>query len=180
MSRFIQTQAIVVKRTNYADADRFVTLLTHDLGKISAIAKGVRRISSRKRPVLEPFNVAKVSLLTTKMGFMIGEAVLVEEFTHLKTSLSKIAMASQLLEIVEGLVAEEEAHPDIFGMVYDQLTQIDIGTSSKQVQISAVGQILESLGFGTVEGEVLLKNHIESITLKKLRSKQFYLQLPLH
>lgn len=55
MSQTIRTQAIVLRRTNYGEADRIIQLLTPDHGKLSAIAKGVRREKSKLAGAVEPF-----------------------------------------------------------------------------------------------------------------------------
>ncbi|KKU23266.1 MAG: repair protein RecO protein [Microgenomates group bacterium GW2011_GWA1_46_15] len=48
--RTVSTEGIVLKRMNVGEADRFVTIFTRDLGKISALAKGVRTAVRRWSP----------------------------------------------------------------------------------------------------------------------------------
>ncbi|MHB1865087.1 MAG: DNA repair protein RecO [Candidatus Saccharimonadales bacterium] len=59
------TKAIVLKRLNYGDSDRIITILTPDFGKISLLAKGVRKIKSKLAGGIELFAVFDA-------GFIMG------------------------------------------------------------------------------------------------------------
>ena len=56
------TDAIVLSRFDYGEADRIMTLLTPVQGKFKAIAKGVRRPTSRLGGALEPLAELRVAL----------------------------------------------------------------------------------------------------------------------
>ena len=58
-----QTLGIVLKRTNYGEADRIVTMLTKDFGKIQVMAKGVRRERSKLAGGIEPFSISEISIV---------------------------------------------------------------------------------------------------------------------
>ena len=62
--RSYRTQAIVLGHIEYGEADRILKLFTFEQGKITAIAKGVRKIRSRKAGHLEPFT--RVNLFLAK------------------------------------------------------------------------------------------------------------------
>lgn len=176
MNKYIHTQALVIKRHNYNEADRFITLLTRDYGKISCLAKGVRKISSRKRSSLEPLNVAKVAMIETKSGYILTEATALINFNSLRQTLPRLTQASQFLEIVDGLIAEAEPHEWLYHQTISIIKAIDEGICDRQTQLLAIRDILVELGFGVPPGdEVVLKNHIEEITQRPLRSKHFYL-----
>lgn len=61
MMKQFKTKAIVLRRTNYGEADRIINFITEDYGKIGAIAKGVRRPKSKMAGALEPFLEATVT-----------------------------------------------------------------------------------------------------------------------
>jgi DNA repair protein RecO (recombination protein O) len=62
MNRFT-TQGIILARTNYAEADRILTFLTPDHGKVQAIAKGVRKQKSKLAGGIELFSISHLTLL---------------------------------------------------------------------------------------------------------------------
>ena len=176
-SRFIRTEAVVIKRTNYADADRFVTFFSSTLGKISARARGVRKMNSRKRSSLEPMNHVKIHLIKSNYGYLITESVLVESFSDTKTTLPRLTQAMQLLEIVDNLTAEEEDHPGIYRELLKTLHILNYAHADKEYMVDMVKYVLDELGFGYPNNsEVGLKAHIEEISQKRLVTKKFMLQ----
>ena len=58
------TKGIVIGRTNFGEADRIVRFFTPDRGKLSAIAKGIRKIKSRSGGHLELFGEVSLMLAT--------------------------------------------------------------------------------------------------------------------
>jgi len=65
MQRFI-SQAIILSRTDFGEADRIITFLTPDRGKLKAIAKGVRKSRSKLAGALEVFSVSQILVLPGK------------------------------------------------------------------------------------------------------------------
>ncbi|MCA9348456.1 DNA repair protein RecO, partial [Candidatus Saccharibacteria bacterium] len=63
MTRFLTTRAIILRRINYGEADRILTMLTSDFGKIRLIAKGVRKQKSRMAGGLELFGVSEINFI---------------------------------------------------------------------------------------------------------------------
>lgn len=59
----VSTQAIMLHRVNYGEADRIVTLLTPDQGKLHLLAKGVRRIKSKLAGGIELFSVSSITFI---------------------------------------------------------------------------------------------------------------------
>jgi len=178
MSKFIRTEALVIKRTNYADADRFVTLFSQDFGKISALARGVRKITSRKRSALEPFSRVKVHLVKGKVGYLVSEAEVVDSFLGVKQTLPRLTQAMQIVEIIDSLTAEEEVHWYVYRELIKTFELLDKANLQRKQVIDMVKFVLDDLGFGyPSESEMQLKDHIESITQKPLRSKRFLMQI---
>ncbi len=62
MNRF-NTKGIVLSRTDYGEADRILTFLTADRGKVKAIAKGVRKSKSKLAGGIELFSVSELTLI---------------------------------------------------------------------------------------------------------------------
>jgi len=78
--RSYKTEGIVLKRINYGEADRILTIYTKRHGKIRAIAKGVRKLTSRKAGSLELFNNVVLFLVKGKNLDIITEAQTVDLF----------------------------------------------------------------------------------------------------
>lgn len=63
MSQNLKTQAIILRRTNYGEADRILQILTPDNGQISVMARGVRKEKSRLAAGIELFAVCELNLV---------------------------------------------------------------------------------------------------------------------
>ena len=62
MSRAYKTEAIIIKRRNFGEADRILTILTKNYGKIQVRAPGVRKITSRRSSHIELLNFSSLTL----------------------------------------------------------------------------------------------------------------------
>ena len=69
--RSLRAEAVVLRHTDWGEADRLLTLYTREQGKVRAVAKGARKINSRKAGHLEPFTRVKLQLAR---GREIGRA----------------------------------------------------------------------------------------------------------
>lgn len=109
MSQTIRTQAIVLRRTNFGEADRIIQILTPDHGKLSAIAKGVRREKSKLAGAVEPFARLDMTLhigksdLATVTGSRIEQTyrTILEDYDRLQfgyESIKQIAKAADALD----------------------------------------------------------------------------------
>src|ERR687883_716038 len=85
--RLYRTPAVVLKRTDLGEADRIVTLFTRDHGKIRAVAKGVRRTTSRSAGHLEPFILTDLSLAVGKELDVISQAETRNAFREVREDL---------------------------------------------------------------------------------------------
>ena len=61
-----QVEAIILKARNLGEADKILTLLTKEHGKLDAVAKGVRKIKSKNRGAVQPFSQSRIMLYQGK------------------------------------------------------------------------------------------------------------------
>lgn len=80
MSKILRTKAIVLRRTNYGEADRIVQFLTPEYGKLGAIAKGVRREKSKLAGGIELFARCDVTISIGKGDLGIVTGTRLEQF----------------------------------------------------------------------------------------------------
>jgi recombinational DNA repair protein (RecF pathway) len=165
--------ALVIKRVSVGEADRIITLLTQESGKIAVVAKGVRKIKSSKRAFLEPGNLAKIFLIKTKGLPILTQARLVEDTSPIRDSLAKMRQLSQLLEIVDKLFVEEEVEDHVFELVMRVRKKILIGSGVGLKKDLA--QLIEWLGFPSLaeSGHESILDYVSEITGQKMRSFEF-------
>lgn len=111
-----RTKAYVLRRTNYGEADRILNLIT-PLGKISAIAKSVRKEKSKLAGGVEMFCLIDVNIHQGKNDFgLITSAKMLNSYFNLLIDSPRLELASLILKKVS-LAAENSNSPDFFEIV---------------------------------------------------------------
>jgi DNA repair protein RecO (recombination protein O) len=119
-------RAVVLKSVKYKDSDKIYTLFTKEYGKISAIARGVRKISSRRSGNLDTLNLVSVSFRDENLGHRsIEEVKTIESFRNLKKDLQKSTKAYYMAEIIYKSVEEDEQVSNIFNLFVKCLKTLD-------------------------------------------------------
>ncbi len=126
-NRSYRTQAVVLRRRDYRDADRILTVFTPRLGKRQLIAKGIRKTSSRKAGHLELFTHVSLQVAQARTWDIVTEAVTVESFRHLRQDLGRISQASYLCELVDRFTEEEDENQLLWDLLLLALRQLDRG-----------------------------------------------------
>ena len=123
--RAYRTHAIVLRRRDYRDADRILTVFTPTYGKLELIAKGVRKTTSRKAGHLELFGHSILVLAKARTWDIITEASGVDSFTALRADLDKISHASYLCELIDSFTQTDDENQPIWDLLLAALHTID-------------------------------------------------------
>lgn len=145
--RIRKVEAIVISHTDYGETDRILNLFSRELGKIHAIAKGVRKEHSRKAGHLEPFTCVTLMLARGTGMWIVSQAEAVEAFNEIRTNLERTALAAYCLELVDRFTTEEELHPQLYRLLKETLTRLSSSDSSFNVTRYFEMRFLEMVGF---------------------------------
>lgn len=139
------TDGLILKRSNFGEADRIITALTNRFGKISIVAKGVRKIKSRRAGNVEVLNLVKLHLFKGK-NYTLTEAEAYETFPILKENLILSTAAFHIIELVDRLVPEEQKNDRLFELTVAALKLMQ--ENPRQIFIRAFEvKILSIIGF---------------------------------
>lgn len=178
--RSFKTEGIVIKRSNYSEADRIVTIFSKRQGKIKIKASGVRRITSRRSPHIELLNYANFNLYQGRSMATLTEVESIETFSNLKKDLKKIGLAYHICELIDSLCAENQENTEIFTLLETSLKRLSKEEDSDLVIYEFELELLKLLGFYK-HSESLLKINtqglIEQILERRLKTKQILPQL---
>jgi DNA repair protein RecO (recombination protein O) len=122
--RNYQTKAIIVKKTKLGEADRILTLYTPDLGKIQAVAKGVRRPRSKMAGHLELMTCSQISLARGRNLDTITGAQTIESFLPLKTDLVLASYGFYVIELVNQFTPDQSGDEDIYNLLLETLINL--------------------------------------------------------
>lgn len=180
-NRTYSTEGIILLRKNFGEADRVLTIYTKHYGKLRVVARGIRRINSRKKGSLELFNWVKLFLARGRHLDVIAEVEAKNTFSSWRQNLTRVGVAYHLAEVVERLTPEGQDHQEIFGILadaYSTLHQLDYWAIYPFIQSFKV-RLLEELGF-LERGKPIPKNldfYIEDLINSSLKTKKFLAQL---
>ena len=141
------TTGIILKKRDFGDQDRFITVLTKDRGKITCLAKGIRKISSRRNPPIELLNRVNLSFWKSNYYYYLTQTVLEERFAELKSTMDRLTSALFLAELVERLTPEETPLPELYQRLNEALSLMDFYPDQhERIRVASVLQILDRLG----------------------------------
>jgi DNA repair protein RecO (recombination protein O) len=126
VQRELKTDVLVVGSMRYGEADRILTLYTRERGRLSAIAKGVRRPKSRIGGRLEPFSLVRVVLYQGRTLYTVTGAETVRTFQGARDQLFRIEEGSRLLETVRRLFPEEERNTAAFNLLVRGVAHLSV------------------------------------------------------
>jgi DNA repair protein RecO (recombination protein O) len=178
--RSFKAEGIVIKRSNYSEADRIVTIFTKQNGKIKVKAAGVRRIASKRSGHIEPLNYCIFGLYQGKGMPVLTEVESRECFPLLKKDLKRIGFAYHVCELIDGLCAENQENYDVFMLLGRTLRKLSKEENLKEVIYEFELELLRLLGFHTPSISTVkidTQTLIESILERSLKTKQILPQL---
>jgi len=146
----VLTDAFVLKRSIRGDFDRQYTLYTKDLGKITAIAKGALKITSKLSPHLDFFYLSEVMIASGQTFFRLAGAKLKTPHLKDKTDLAKANPAYFFLVVIEVLMIDKSRDEGIFGIVQDFFSRLDDAQNSRDIRLilnRSLYQLLTHLGY---------------------------------
>lgn len=146
--RSFRVEAVVLRHSNWGEADRLLVLYTRQKGKLRAVAKGARKMRSRKAGHVEPFMQVSLQLAAAHGPYIVTDAEMIEAFQPLREDLLRTGYAAYAVELVDRFSYEEESeNPLIFSLLTDTLNRIarepDPWLGLRYYEV----RLLDSLGF---------------------------------
>jgi DNA repair protein RecO (recombination protein O) len=130
MKQFVAS-AIVLKRTNYGEADRIIQVITPSRGKISLMAKGVRKVNSKLAGSIELFSIIDVTYLIGRGNIeRLLSARLKTHFSNITLDLERTNTGYEFIRLINK-ITEDEVEEEWFNLLADSLkylneTKIDL------------------------------------------------------
>lgn len=176
MSSIYTIHGVVLKRKIYGENDKFITFYTSELGKITVLAKGIRKINSRRSGHVEVFSKVNCSIYKGKTFDYLAEVVSIVQLEQFHVDLRKTSAGYYLCELIDRLLPERQEHSEIYEILNNSLQVIAKSTSDEEryheMYLFAL-EILRILGF-LPETETISKTRIhgfiESVIERKLHT----------
>lgn len=176
--RLYTARGIIIRRRVIGEADRMLTLFTRELGKCTVIAKGIRRITSRRAPRLELLSHVDLFLYKGKTWSTVSDVTTITSYPRIAASLPHMSVAYYLCELVDALLPADQEHEAVYEFMVAAFSSLETLDESHltDFQVAATSSLLRTLGYMSV-GPTLtsleLRAFIERIIERKLKSYAF-------
>lgn len=121
----LQTRGIVLSRTNYGEADRILAILTPDYGKLSLMARGVRRPKSKLAGGIELFSISDISFIKGRgeIGTLVSTR-LIKHYDKIIRDIDRVRLGYDLLKLLNR-ATESQTEPEYFKLLEQALSALD-------------------------------------------------------
>lgn len=171
----LTTEVIILGHRNLGEYDKNILLYCEHLGKIQAVAKGSRKITSKFTGHLETLNVCNVSLYFGPRNIIISEIQTIKNWSAMRDDLEKLKSALQISEITNHMIYENQIIDQLNHLIKTTVEFLQHTPNCELVAISYIMKLLDKLG--------LIPNFRDLITdkleEKYLRFFHFILNEPL-
>lgn len=119
------TKGIVLSRTDYGEADRIITLLTPEQGKLRLMARGVRKPQSRLAGGIELFSTADITYMTGRgeIGTLVS-ARLIKYYSHIVQDINRVQLGYELIKQLHR-ATEDQPEADYFELLEHAFAALD-------------------------------------------------------
>lgn len=142
-----KTEGIVLKSMEYEEADKIVTIYTKDYGKITAIAKGVRKTKSKFGSSLEILTHSNFLIYKGRNIDIVSQTEILESFFSTSKEVIKFAFAVNCVEVVNRLTEEREINIGLFNLLKEVLHYLKESNDPKLLTLSFKWQTISILGY---------------------------------
>jgi DNA repair protein RecO (recombination protein O) len=142
-----QTTGIVIGRTNFGEADRVIRLLTPDHGKLSAVARGVRKIKSRAAGHLELFGETSLMLAAGRNLDVITSARLLWYPHQLVAAYEQLGLAFMMATAIDRLTEPGQGSMPLYSLLAEGLRAVNAGAAGALPELWFKLRLLNTLGY---------------------------------
>lgn len=120
----LHTECVVLRHSDWGEADRLLVLYSREGGKLRAVAKGVRKLKSRKAGHLEPFTRVKLLLAHGREFWIVTQAETVDAYLPVREDLVRTAYAAYVIELLDRFTYEEGENRALYQLLVDTLGRV--------------------------------------------------------
>jgi DNA repair protein RecO (recombination protein O) len=132
--RLYRTTGIVLRRRDFDEADRLLTVLTREHGKVTLLAKGARKIGSRKAPHVDLFKQVELLVHQGRNFGIVSQAETVRSFEVMREDLARLAAAHYVAELADIFAGEGDEAEGVYDLVVETLHWLDSGDDPRLAQ----------------------------------------------
>ena len=129
----LTTPGIVLRETNYKEADKILTVLTREYGKRTVKARGCRRKTSKLTAASQLLVWSDMTLYQRGDFLTLNEAEVLEQFWSVRQDIELLALGSYFAEVLEATAQEGEEAGDLLSLLLNSLYAMDTLKKPKEL-----------------------------------------------
>jgi DNA repair protein RecO (recombination protein O) len=145
--RTLRSEVVVLRHNDWGEADRLLVLFSREGGKLRAVAKGVRKLHSRKAGHLEPFTRVRLLMARGRDLWIVTQAETTDAYLPIREDLLRTAYAAYVIELLDRFTYEDGENRALYQLLVDTMERV----STLPDPFSAVRyyeiRLLDLLGF---------------------------------
>ncbi len=145
--RTIRTEGVILRRKNFGETDRLLTIFTRKLGRVNAIAKAVRKPTSRKTGHVEPFMRSMLLIAKGKNLHILTQAETIDAYIPLRENLTGIGYGAYVVELLDAFTYEEGSNLTLYKLLISTLEHLSRGDAPEIVLRYYELRLLDIVGF---------------------------------
>lgn len=167
-------EGIIIKRKNYHEADKILTVFTKEVGKIQIKAKGIRKITSKRASHTELLNHVVFSAYKNQGIPVLTEVIAINTFYEIKENLEDVGFAYHICELIDRLCPEGQGEEKIFTLLCETISLLPQKTKKIEYMNEFGRDLLGILGYGyaNFSKNTPVSFAIENIIEGKLKARQ--------
>lgn len=145
--RTYRADAVILRRSDFGEADRLLTLFSREQGKLRAIAKGARKPQSRKTGHVELYMRTRFLIAKGRDIDIVTQAEVVEVYRGLRDDLVRATYAAYVAELLDKLTADEDTNRALFDLLVSALGWLETAPDVRLVARFYEMRLLSLTGF---------------------------------
>ena len=120
-------EGIVIRRTDYGENNKIITIFTRELGKVGVMARGANKPNSRLASVTQLFYYGYFLIQKSSGLGSLSQGESVDSFRHIREDIMCTAYASYIVELLDKGTEDRKPNPYLFELLYQTLHCINEG-----------------------------------------------------
>ncbi len=146
--RSFRVEAIVLRHMELGEADRILTVYSRERGKLPVLAKGIRKLHSRKAGHVEPFTRVVLQLASGKDLYILTQAEAQDNYENLRNDLEMFGFGSYVVELIDKFTFDEgEGQMITYRLLKETLERLNQGHDPMLVLRYFEMHLLDMMGF---------------------------------
>lgn len=154
-------EGIVIRRTDYGENNKIITIYTREWGKIGVMARGANKPNSRLSSVTQLFYYGYFLVQTSSGLGSLSQGESIESFRHIREDIISTAYASYIIELLDKATDDRKSNPYLFELLYQMLNYINEGYDPEVLTSIFEMKMLSVLGIPPVLDRCVSCNQTE-------------------